>query len=202
MADADLRRLREDLATMRQAAGMELPFGREDVWLSLATGVTGLVAVVWALLNPGHRASWGLIPALIVIVGYGIRLRVKFRASTGRSPTRRREYTFSFVLAGLIAAAALVYRLWARQLAIPFPYVQGTAIFFAGLLVAGIALTSRGRLYAIGIAIPMMLCGLAVPLLKMHPVLLFGIAMTAAGPVMAAIQNCQLRKQQAAHAAD
>ncbi len=38
MGECELKRVRDDLATMKQAVRVELPFGREDVRLSLGWG--------------------------------------------------------------------------------------------------------------------------------------------------------------------
>ncbi|UCD29965.1 MAG: hypothetical protein JSV03_05685 [Planctomycetota bacterium] len=197
MSQVDLDRVREDLATVKQAAGMELPFGWEDVWLNVfVLSVGGMVAVIWTFLPHSLPHSLGLIPLLIVAVVYGIRLRIKYRRSTGRSSIRRREYTASFVIAAVVGTCAIVYRLWGTRLGLPLSILQGIAIFFVGLMLVGPAVLDRSRIYCLGISLPFILCGLAIPLLSIPAVALVGGACVVSGLAMAAIQAWQLRAQE------
>jgi hypothetical protein len=203
MTDRDLDRIENDLATIQRAAGLELPFGREDVWLNLLLGAGGIVALFWALAPHGLPHHWGLVPLLILTLVYGTRLRNKYRRSTGRSPIRRREYTIGFVLAIVFGGFALVYRVWGARLGIPLAYVQGSVIFFMGMafLVPAI-MDHRSRIYLVALSVPMILCGLAIPAFAVSAVVLFGGALAIAGPSMAAVQVWQLNRSRPGHAAD
>ncbi len=202
MVGGDLDRLKEDLATIRQAAGLELPFGREDINLCFAFGGTAVVALAWALIPHGMPAYWGFVPMLVLTVAWVVRMRVKYRQSTGRSPVRRREYTLSFILAVVLSALAFVYRIWGTKLGIPFIFVQGSASFFIGLAFVLVAILDRRRLSLLGFAVPLMCCGLAIPVLGVPVVVLFAVAMLLGGPACACIMAWQLRKNGAANAAD
>jgi hypothetical protein len=79
MAATDLERLKDDLATIRQAAGLELPFGREEVIIGFAVGGGGLIATGWALVPHGLPRHWGFVPLLIVVVVWVIQMRAKYR---------------------------------------------------------------------------------------------------------------------------
>ena len=203
MTDRDLDRIENDLATIQRAAGLELPFGREDVWLNLLLGAGGIVALLWALAPHGLPHHWGLVPLLILTLVCCTRLRNKYRRSTGRSPIRRREYTIGFVLAVVLGGLALVYRIWGARLGIPFPYVQGSAIFFLGLaLLVPAIMDHRNRIYLFALAAPVILCGLAIPVFSVSGVVLFGGALAIAGPGMAAVQVWQLNRSRLGYAAD
>ncbi len=70
MSEANLDRVREDLAVMRQAMGRGLPFEREHVWACLALVVVGVVIVAITIGTgisvkpavPGSAAHLAWIP--------------------------------------------------------------------------------------------------------------------------------------------
>ena len=94
-----------------------------------------------------------------------------------------------------MGSMALVYRLWCVRLGIPLYYLQGICIFFMGLAFILPAVMDRSRISMLGLAIPLILCGLAIPLLKVSAVALFGCALAMGCLFMAAIQSWQLRAQ-------
>ena len=71
MSDAELRRLRKDLDTIQQAAGMGLPFDRADVWESLALVPAGGFLAAWAFFGPGDTLALGLVPLLLLALTAG-----------------------------------------------------------------------------------------------------------------------------------
>lgn len=190
----EIERLQKDLSTIREAAGLELPFGWEDVWLEFSTGVLGLVAGVWSLIPHGYPRCWGFVPAIVLIIPYTIWLRVKYRRSSGRSPIRRREHTSGFVVAAVLAGLLIVYRIWARQLQIPFFKMQGIALFMVGVGVVLPSVLDVRRIYLLGYAIPLMLCGLSLPWVGMPAEFMGALVLIVSGPACAIIQIIQLRR--------
>ena len=73
MSDADLRRLREDLHTIHQAAGVGLPFDRADVWEALALVPAGALLAAWAFFAPGDSLAVGLVPPLLLALAAAVR---------------------------------------------------------------------------------------------------------------------------------
>lgn len=201
MTERCLEHIKSDLATIQQAAGLELPFGWEDVRLNAIVGGGGVLALIWTLVPHGWPDHWGLIPLLIVTFAYVARLRMKYRRSSGRSPLRRREYTISFVLAGLLGGLVLIYRLWGGWLGIPFLYLKASAVFFVGVAFLVPAVTDRSRFYLTGLAVPIMLCGLTIPLVSLSNIAVFGAMLAVGGLAMAAIQSWQLKRRVTGHAA-
>jgi len=196
MSRADVDRIREDLATMKKVAGVELPFGREDIWLSVALSIGGIIAVIWTLLPHDLPHHWGFVPFLILVVVYVVRLRIKYRRSTGRSPVRRREYTAGLLLAVIVFPLAVISRLWFVRLGIPLLYLQGIGFFVVGLALIFLAVLDRSRIAMLGMALPAMLCGLAIPFLEVPAATLVGGAIALGCLFTAAIQSWQLRAQQ------
>ncbi len=70
MTQTDLQRVRSDLATRKRAAGVGLPRGGADDWLSIAWAVAGLPLMVWTAVAPVEREMFGVllgVPALVVL---------------------------------------------------------------------------------------------------------------------------------------
>jgi hypothetical protein len=90
MHSEELERAKIDLETIRSIAGIVESPNREDLWLNLLTAIAGGLALAWALLPHGLWQIWGLLAALAPF-SYLVKLRWKYRASTGASPARRRS---------------------------------------------------------------------------------------------------------------
>ena len=202
MGDNDLRRVKEDLAVVRRAAGLELPFGQEEVWANLALAAGGVVAVGWALLPHTLPAQWGMIPLILLAVGYLARMRARYRRSTGRSPIRRRAYTASLVSMVVVGGLAIVYRLWATKLGISLTVAGSAALFLLGLSMLLPVLGDRGRVPDLGLAVPLIVCGLAIPLCPVSLWILVGAAFAVGGVAGALLTAHQLRRSVAGHATD
>src|SRR5262249_13212207 len=114
MSDAELRRLREDLDTIQQAAGMDLPFEWPDVWETLTLVPAGGFLAAWAFLAPADWLVLGLVPLLLLALVAGAR-RAWRRLRTGPSPIARRERTFATVSGFVIVGGLAVYFIWVKQ---------------------------------------------------------------------------------------
>ncbi len=200
MSQTEMDRVRDDLATMKQAVGAELPFGWEDVRASLALTVVGLMAMGWSLWPHDLSDQWGMIPLLLFVVGYTLRLRVKYRRGTGRSSGRRREYTFGLVGAMVAGGLALVYRRWATELDVPLPFAGGACLFVLGCSGVLAVLKDSRKAYWLGWAIAFMLCGLAIPSWWASRFVLLGAAVAVGSLVAGIVQGYQLKKSEAGHA--
>ncbi len=202
MEGSEVQRVKEDLATLQRAAGLESLVGREDVWANLAVAAAGVVAVVWALLPHGMPQQWGIVPLVLVVLSYLIWQRARHRQSTGRSAIERKKYSAELAGVILITALALVYRLWANELGISRAVAGGAAFFILGAAIVVFGLRERERWPELGMAIPIMLCGLAIPLLSVSTWVLLGSTFAVGGAVTAGLTAYQIRLDANAHAAD
>ena len=94
MDQVELTRVRQDLATMRQAVGVGLPFGREDVWLSLAWAAAGMPLAAWTAWTAVEQWQFGMllvIPAALVLVLSGAVAK-KYHRRRARASIRWRQY--------------------------------------------------------------------------------------------------------------
>ena len=199
-AELDVERLKADLSTLRQAAGLEPPFGREDVRAHLAVAASGAVALVWALLPTGLPAQWGTVPLILVGVGYVTWMRTKYRRRSGRSPMRRREYTSEIVGMFVVGALALVYRFWAEKLGISTTIAGSAGMFVFGLAMLIPVLRDRNRLPDLGLAVPLMVCGLVIPFCPVSLWVVVGATFMIGGLATAAIMAHCLKVADATHA--
>jgi len=170
MSGNELERVKKDLEVMQEAAGLELPFGWEDVWLyAVGAPAFGIWIVLWALLLPGGEAMNMLKMALAAVpalpcMGIFVMLRYKFRRETGRSAIRRREYSLELIGMVIIGLFLTPYMVFLMLMGCPKPFLFGMMWFFLGLMVGILAFSSRGRLYNLGGALGLMVCGVVIPL--------------------------------------
>ncbi len=202
MSTSEVQRVKEDLATLQQAAGLEPLVAREDVWANLVIAAAGVVAVVWALLPHGMPQQWGMVPLVLVVLSYLIWQRARHRQSAGRSAIERKKYSSELAGVILITALALVYRLWATELGISRAIAGGAAFFILGAAIVVFGLRESRRWPELGMAIPIMLCGLAIPLLSVSTWVLLGSTFAVGGAVTAGLTTYQIRMDANAHAAD
>src|SRR5262249_3654857 len=121
MSEAELRRLRQDLGTIRQAAGLDLPFGRTDVWLALGLVPAGALLSAWAWLAPEEYLAVGLAPLVLLALAALAREAWKRRRGSGAA---RREQTLD-ALGVLVVAAGPGGYLLCRRGARPRPPAGG-----------------------------------------------------------------------------
>lgn len=202
MSQTDLSRVKSDLSAIKQAAGIELPFGREDVWMSLFLGFFGVAAAVWFIVPHDLSHRWLGIPFFLILFGTLGGLRYKYRKGTGKSSFRRREYG---VLAnGLPASLVAIFVVWQANSGADLYQLAITMFFFIGAMFLDIALKNPVRLYYIGFAVPAMLLCLCRPLWQepKHAQISIGVLVFVGGFATAAIQAWQLKRRVVHHVAD
>jgi hypothetical protein len=113
VSDAELRRLREDLDTMLQAAGMGLPFEWPDVWEALCLVPAGGFLVAWAFLRPADWLLLGLVPLLLLALAAGAVTLVPYALVAPLCGSQRQAIAvggLAVMLAGLLAAAIMAWQ--------------------------------------------------------------------------------------------
>src|SRR4051812_9420122 len=90
MSQVELRRVREDLETMRQAAGLELPFDWADVCWALALVPAGAILSSWAYFGPTGYRGFGFVPLVLLALTAGAHRLWQHRLGNQR-PAQRRE---------------------------------------------------------------------------------------------------------------
>ncbi len=202
MSDNEVQRMKDDMAVIERAIGLSPSMGREEVWVNLALAGGGLVALVWALLPTGLPAQWGMVPLILLAIGYLVRMRAKYRRSGGRSPTRRRAYTADLVGMVVVAGLAVIYRVWATKQGISLTLAGSAAFFIFGLAMVLTVLRDQTRLPDLGLAIPLMICGLVIPLSPVSLWVPVGAALALGGAARAMLAARQFRGSVVSNATD
>jgi len=203
MSKKELKRVKEDIEIIKEAAGLELSFGWEDVWISIYLIPVGVWLAIWRFLPFQLSRLWRVLPVSILAIVY-VFLRIKYRRSTGRSPVRRRGYSVVLFLTPVLGLCAFGYLVWVIRSGRDFVFAVGGMWFVAGLILLIFAFAERGRLFYLGWAIPMILCGIATTIwpglniLEMN----VGIVLIAASSATAMIQAYQLKRSTSKNDAD
>ncbi|MFZ5832721.1 MAG: hypothetical protein ACOY3P_21750 [Planctomycetota bacterium] len=196
MSERDIGRLREDLDTMRQAAGIDLPFNRRDVWVLAPVGcAAGLAIAAIGWWQPSEYRMLAAIPAAVLVVAW---LQLARSAHTRRAiePVRWREMRYGLLCLLLVVPPFVGFLLWEAMSGMPAKAVVSSALFFMGLAIAWFAVVDRTRRSYFGAALPMILFGLAVPFLDPRGIRTgAGLMVVGAALATAAIQLWQLRQQ-------
>lgn len=195
MSKQEIERLQEDIEIMKEAAGLELPFGWEDVWINLYLILVGAWLIIWRFLPYQLSRIWRVVPFAVLGIIY-VFLRLKYRRCTGRSPVKRRGYSVVLFLTPFLGLCAFGYLVWTVRSGRDFTSAVSGMWFFAGLMLLIFAFAERGRLFYLGWAIPLILCGIAITIwpglstLEMN----VGIVCIAASLSTAIIQAYQLKR--------
>lgn len=192
-----IKRVEDDLQAIRQAAGLELPFGKEDILLDLLLIPLCVFITAWSYFCGENQWLWvGVAPAAIIGIGGTVYLRAKYRRSTARPTARRKEYTFQLVFGALITFAIVAFWLWAWHVGLPRRYMTSTAFFFLAVGFLGISFVHLARCRYMALA--GFLFVLAVSLFyDRHVVTMVAGASTLYAAADAAIMAVQLRRRRA-----
>jgi hypothetical protein len=201
MSDAGLDRVRADLEIMKQAAGTELPFGREDLKWGWIHGLVFVPLAVWSWLGPGTYMSLAIVLSLLATVpGVWVIWR-RNRRQRDEHPSRWREHRRETLLSLAIAPPGYLLCVWAIVNGTPPNTMVGLILAVGGGVGTIIGLLSGRRRYYIGMGIAMIACGLVMPGATDQQVGLAMALMFIVGvPVSTAIAAWQLRVQESGHA--
>ncbi len=200
MSAGDLDRIKQDIEAIREAAGLELPFGREDVFINLAlVPYAAYSALISALAPSRYFLPLFLIPTAGLMLSV-VALRFRYRMSTGRSPVRRREYSLNLVMGAIYGALIGGYLFWVKGRGEPITLALGFAIAMGGGICAILAMTGRGRQFYLAPAVTMLGLGLVIPFCSPLGVGTAAfVALASNGLLSAAIMTRQLRSQGGGH---
>ena len=201
MTDVGLDRVRRDLETMKQAAGTELPFGREDLKWGWIDGLIFVPLAAWAWLGPGTYMSLAIDLSLMATVPGAWAIRRNHRRQRDRHPSRWREQRLgTLVLLGVVPLGYLIF-VWAVVNGTPPNTMVGLALAVGGGVATFMGLFFRRRRYLVGMGIAMTVCGLVMPGATDRQVgLAMALMFIVGAPVSTAIAAWQLRAQESGHA--
>lgn len=183
-ANPELDRIRDDLATLRHAAAVDVPFGTELVyfWAAVAAAC-GLLTFTLAMgagapIEPVVLGLWiaGAALLLAAIVRF---VRVVARRAEQPAPWRELR---GIAVAKLVAAPLLLgFLAWLYALGAPAKIVLSVLVFCMSLATVMYALSRWTRRWAFGIAAPGLALGFALPVV---PAASVPLAVAACGTVI------------------
>ncbi len=168
MNHTEINRVRDDLAMLKQAAGVGLPIGRSDVCLSLAWAVAGVPLAAWAAFATPEPMAFGLlliIPSMGVLALSAVVAK-KYHRHRGKAPAPWREHRFQWIMAGVLTPVFGVFVVWSIVRGLSPEALTVTALFMAGLGMLILPILDRTRLFYLGWAVFTMLFAIAAPLLE------------------------------------
>lgn len=193
----EIDRVREDLATMRHAAGVEMPFGRELVyfWCAIATGC----AMLALTLAFGSVKSTGIVLTVLWVGGALLLLGaligfVRIVKDRPRHPAAWRELR-DVGMAKLVGAPLLGgFLFWQVRTGADPRFVLSSLVFYASLFTVLYAMTSWTRRWAFGISLPGLAMGAALPVVALSRLpLVIALTGVAMGVLSASIHAWALR---------
>ena len=208
MTNDELGRLEGDLAIMRNAMGLQVPFGRGVLAVGTLLSVTAVAATVVSLLIERDLLQL-FLPAAAMVPGL-IALFLRSR----RAPRLDREVVNQIVVSICIYAVVWVAASGNLIAGIAGPSVGAarTAALHANsiglllgfcLLLVRSAFKSRQRHCCHGLAVSALVAGMLLPVVDWHFSFPLAHGLMAIGYLAAvAIQTAQLREAVASHAAD
>jgi hypothetical protein len=204
MSEANLDRVREDLAVMKQALGVRPPFEDGHVWVCLALAGVGIVVVALTLFTsiatlPVTQGSVAhltyiallVLPVLLVFAGVGmVANRQKALA-----PLLWREFRVSLFVAIIAVPLYIGFLIWAVWSGISPGAITATTLFLTGLFSLMGALSESRHRYILGWAIATLLAGACSPLGTYSSAgILVGGWLFLGGLLTAGLMAWQLRK--------
>jgi hypothetical protein len=183
-ANPDLDRIRDDLATLRHATAVDVPFGTELVyfWAAVAAAC-GLLTFTLAM-GPGAPVEPVVLGLWIAGAGLLLAAVVRFVRVVARraeQPAPWRELR-EVAVAKLIGAPLLLgFLVWLYWVGAELRIVLAVLVFCMSLATVMYALSRWTRRWAIGIALPGIALGFALPVV---PAASVPLAASAGGTAM------------------
>lgn len=194
MPEYDLKQVKADLDTIR-AAGITEGLSRDDLLGNAFVAISGLAVAGWAMLSHGVWQIWGFA-AVLLPVGYLIKMRVYHRKASGGSPQVRHEFAEAASVLAL-AVPFTAYALWAQRMGIRPMLVLATTIFFVGMMMLSGVMARPRRLAIAPWCLAFMAGALVIPSTNLSPVTVIGFMLTAGG--LASVCVVGIQRRQGAH---
>jgi hypothetical protein len=179
--ERELRRLRDDVTTLRSAMGLDPQWDRGDIRTHALLAGAALAAAAWPLLPHRLPAVLGCLAFAVPVWDWARRIR----PSSDRSAREAAEWRDSMrVLWYVLPLTAL--GAWSRFVGLDAITIGGLMVFMMGLVLFGPAVSERGLLPLLPWALACMAGGLIMPL-QIAPQLVVFSGAIAAGALLAAI---------------
>lgn len=178
MPNEDIKRLKDDLSTMRQAMKLDKPFDEGEVVPLLLMGLGALVALPLVEFTPWDRRLI-LLSALLPGFLASLRRYVQVRENQPERTELRKEYKLGGMAAVTFVPAVIGFLWWSQRNGISREAAGAAIIFCIGAVLTGIGfLDTARRNYLIG-GVAMIAFGVLIPLLTPQRIATVGVGMLA-----------------------
>lgn len=190
MGKSELERVKADLEIMKSASGMDLSFGWSNVKKNIAWGALGFLLTFISVFTKDGFEFFAILLIGALIIEFSIRTDTKKRPSTKSYRDNKRSFWEWVVVLILLSG----YFVWSEKLELPREYEEGVIFLICGSILALKSFSRFGNLYSLGYAIPLMLCGIFLPLFSTHYSIITGLALGFGGLSVAAVQVFRLKR--------
>jgi hypothetical protein len=173
MSEAELGRIKGDLAIIQRAMGLQLSFGNGMLAFGLLLSIAAVGAAVVSLLSENE---WLQVAPFATIMAFCmLGLYIRSRCNSNLSHEIKLQVVLSSTIYCVVWIAACGYALatfcgptiGATRTAGLYASSIGYVFAFSLILVLN-ALKSRERYYCLGLAVSLLLAGLLIPILDRH----------------------------------
>jgi hypothetical protein len=192
VANGEIERLRNDLDTIHAALGLDRPWMRDALRVSILFGFAGLLAFAWTQIPHGLAPVWGFA-AFLIPTGEWVRSAARAAQTDDAGDVWRETRAASGTLWILLPIAGLFA--WTQYMGLELVQFLGLAIFVLSTVMFAAAVGNRQETWLLGWALALMIGSLVVAARITAPVGAIAAAVGFGGFVSAVICAVQLRKE-------
>ncbi len=197
MSVNEIERVKQDIATIKQAAGLELPFGWESVWATMfvmpAMGAWWLVCGLFFDIQSPYVLLY-LVPMVFPLAVFG-HIRWKYRRPHNKSSAILRRANRSSIYASIVLVVPLaVFLTWAMRAGADMIYIASGVATILGMMIALTAFHCQAWRSNLGGGIVAIVFGISVAIWPNAIFINACIALLVAGPATAFIMMYQLKQ--------
>ena len=178
MANEDLKRLKDDLSTMRQAMKLDKPYDEGEILPLLLVGLGALIALPLVEFTSWDRRLI-LLSALLPGFLASLRRYVQVREKQPERTELLKEYKLGGMAAVTFVPAVIGFLWWSQRNGISREAAGAAIIFCIGAVLTGIGfLDTARRNYLIG-GVAMIAFGVLIPVLTPQRIATVGVGVLA-----------------------
>lgn len=178
MPNEDIKRLKDDLSTMRQALKLDKPYDAKDIPSAVLVGLGALIALPLVEFTAWDRQLillFALLPGLVSLL-----LRY---AEVRKTPPERTELRKEFKIGGFAAVAglpaAIGFLWWSQQNGIGREGAGAAIIFCIGVVTTAIGVLDTSRRSYLICGAGAIVYGMLIPVLTSHRIATVGSGVLA-----------------------
>jgi len=195
MINRDLKRIREDLDTVKSALGWDLPFNEQTIFVQLAAAAGGLLCLAWVIQPYQLPRYWHYLAAaalmclpMIIYLSYATVHKLDLGLES-------RPWGFQQAVYPLVSITVItVFFFWAIATAlVSVPFGVSAMLFVVGATQLAMIAGDRRQIRNVGWAIGWMLLAVLTLVTDIDGLILMGMMMAIGGLAGAAVMTWQLR---------